>query len=67
MHSGIGAITPPALPKVGSNIIELPPADCHLVAICWVNGNDAFVSSVAKDVLAVLIDVHLVTDELVIH
>ena len=62
-EAGIGGITPAALPKVGGNIVELPPADCHLVAICGVNRNRAFVRSVTNDVLAILIDVDLITGE----
>ena len=67
VHTAIGSITPAALPEVGGNIIELPPDDCHLVSICWVNGNRTFVSSVAEYILAVLIDIRLITDEPVIH
>ena len=67
MNAAIGGITPAALPEVGGNIIELPPDDCHLVSICWVNGNRTFVSGIAEDVLAVLIDIRLITDEPVIH
>ena len=67
MHAAIGGITPAALPEVGSNIVELPPGNCHPVQVRWVNGNRTFVSSVAEDILAVLIDVRLITDEPAIH
>ena len=67
VYASISRITPAALPEIGSNIIELPPADRHAVAVRWVNGNHTFVRSVAEDILAVLIDVRLVTDEPVIH
>ena len=63
MHAAIGGITPAALPEVGGNVIELSPGDCHLIAVCWVNGNRALVRRVAEDVLAILIDVDLVTRE----
>lgn len=63
MHAAIGRVTPSALPKVGGNVVELSPGDGHLVPIRWINGNRAFVRSIANDVLAVLIDVDLVTRE----
>ena len=62
-EAGIGSITPAALSEVGGNIVELPPADRHLVAICGVNRNRALVRSVTEDVLAILIDVGLITGE----
>ena len=63
MHAGIGGITPAALSKVGGNIVELSPGDCHLVAVCGINRNGALVRSVTNNVLAILIDVDLVTGE----
>jgi hypothetical protein len=63
MHAAIGGVTPATLPEVRGNIVELPPGDCHPVRVRWVNGNRTFVSSVANDVLAILIDVDLVTGE----
>src|SRR4029077_16486385 len=63
MHAGIGCVTPAALPEVGSNVIKLPPGNGHFVAICGINRNSALVRSVANDVLAILIDVHLITGE----
>ena len=61
VYAGISGITPAALPKVGGYVVKLPPGDCHPVAICWVNGNNTLVGRVADDILAVLIDVYLVT------
>jgi hypothetical protein len=63
MNAAIGRVTPPALSKVGGNVVELSPGDCHLVAICGINRNSALVRSVANNVLAILIDVDLVTGE----
>ncbi len=63
MNAAIRRVTPPALSKVRGNVIELSPGDCHLVAICGINRNRALVRSVANDVLAILIDVDLVTGE----
>ena len=63
MHAGVGGITPATLPEIRSNIVELPPGNCHPVRVRWINGNRTFVSSVAENILAVLIDVDLVTGE----
>ena len=63
MYASIGGITPPALPEIGCNIIELPPGNCHVVQVRRVNGYRTFVRSVAQDILAILIDVHLITRE----
>jgi len=63
MHAGIGGITPATLPEVRGDIVELPPANCHLVAIGRINRNRALVRSIANNVLAILIDVDLVTCE----
>src|SRR5438067_3974354 len=63
MNAGIGRVTPPALPEVGGHIIELSPSDGHFVAVCGINRNRTLVRSVANDVLAILIDVGLVTRE----
>src|SRR6266496_203622 len=63
MNAAIGRVTPATLPEVGCDIIELSPGDGHLVAVCGINRNNALVRSVANDVLAILIDVGLVTRE----
>jgi hypothetical protein len=63
MHAGIGGVTPAPLPEVRGHIVELPPGNCHLVAIGRINRNRALVRSIANDVLAILIDVDLVTGE----
>src|SRR5204862_8098336 len=39
--------------------VELPPGDCHLTAVCGVNGERALVRSVAEDVVPICIDVYL--------
>ena len=44
MHAAIGGITPTALPEVGGNIVELSPGDCHLVAVCGIDGDRAELS-----------------------
>ena len=63
MNAGIGRVTPPTLSKVRGNIVELSPGDCHLVAICGINRNRTLVRSITNDVLAILINVDLVTTE----
>jgi hypothetical protein len=67
MHAAIGGITPATLPEVRGDIVELPPGNCHPVRVRWINGNRTFVSSVTKNILAVLIDVDLVTGERAKH
>lgn len=61
VHAGIGGITPPSLPEVGLNGVELPPTDHHLVAIGRVNSNRRLVRSIADNVVAARIDVGLIT------
>ena len=63
MYAAISRISPTALSEVGGDIIELSPGNGHLVAICGINRNRALVRGVANDVLAVCIDVGLVTRE----
>ena len=63
MHAAIGGITPAALPEVGQYAVKLSPGDCHLVPIGRINGNRALVSGVAEDIVAILINVDLETDE----
>ena len=63
VQPAIGGVSPAALPEVGGNIIELPPGNGHLVAICGVNRNNALIRRVAEDVLTILIDVGLVARE----
>ena len=43
--------------------VELPPADCHLVAIGRINRNRGLVRRVAENVVATCIDIRLVTGE----
>jgi hypothetical protein len=61
--STVGSVSPAGLPEVGSNVVELSPGDCHLAAICRINGDGALIRRVAEDILPTCIDVHLVTDE----
>ena len=63
VYAGIGGITPATLPKVGGYVVKLPPGDCHPVPICWVNGNNTLVGRVADDVVAILINISLITNE----
>src|SRR5213076_2567080 len=63
MHAAIGGITPAGLPEIGQYAVKLSPGDCHLVPVGGIHGNRALVRRIADDVLAVLIDVDLETDE----
>ena len=63
VYAGISGITPAALPKVGGYVVKLPPGDCHPIAVGWINRNHAFVSRVADDVVAILINISLITNE----
>src|SRR6266705_1773509 len=63
MRAAIGGITPAGLPEIGQYAVKLSPGDCHLVPVGRINGNRALVRRIADDVLAVLIDVDLETDE----
>ena len=59
VHAAVGCVSPAGLPEVGGNVVELSPGDCHLAAVCGVNGNGALVRGVAEDVLPTCIDVYL--------
>jgi hypothetical protein len=59
VRAGIGCVSPAGLPEVGCNTVELPPGDCHLAQVGWVNGNGALVCGVAQDVVSICIDVYL--------
>jgi hypothetical protein len=63
VRATISRVSPSALSEVGGNIVELPPADCHLVAVCGIDRDGALVRSVADDVVAICIDVYLVADK----
>ena len=63
VYAGISGITPAALPKVGGYVVKLPPGDCHPIPICWVNGNNTLVGRVTDDVVAILINISLITNE----
>ena len=62
-HAAIGGISPAALPEVGQYAVKLAPTDCDLVAVGWINGNGRLIGSVAENIVAIGIDVHLETDE----
>src|ERR1041385_580361 len=62
-HTGIRRISPTALAEVGVNRVELPPTDCHFVAIGRVDCNRRLVGRVAEDVLVIRVHVHLKADE----
>src|SRR5437667_2018665 len=59
--AAVTGVSPATLPEVGCYVVELPPGDCHLAAVCGVNGNGALVCSVAQDVVPICIDVCLET------
>ena len=63
VHAAVGGITPTGLPEVGLNTVELSPADHHLVEICRINRNRGLVRSVPEDIVAIRIDIRLVTGE----
>ena len=63
VDAAVGCVAPAGLPEVGGYVVELSPGDCHLVAVCRVNGNGTLVRGVAEDVLPIRVDVHLVAGE----
>ena len=62
-RAAINSITPAALPEVRVNRVKLPPTDCYLIAVRWVNGNRRLVCGVGEDVLTICIDIHLKAGE----
>jgi len=59
MHAAISRVSPAGLPEVGCNTVELSPGDCHLAAVCRVNGDGALVRGIPQDVIPTCIDVYL--------
>jgi len=59
----IAGVCPARLPEVGSNTVKLAPADGHAVVIGRIDANGRFVRGVISNVVAVGIDVDLVTGE----
>src|SRR4051812_43068845 len=57
----IAGVAIAGLPEIRANVVELSPADAHLVAVCWIHRNRWLVRRVLGDVLAVAVNVHLVT------
>ena len=51
-RAAIVGVAPAGLPEVGSNAVELPPADRHLVAVGRVHRDRRLVRGVAGDILA---------------
>src|SRR5256885_15450901 len=62
-HSAVIGKGPAGLAEIRTHTIELSPADRHFVAICEIDRDRWLVRGVARDVLAVAIDVYLVTGE----
>ena len=63
MNAAVGGVTPAALSEIGGHVVELPPADRHVVEICRINRDYALVRSIADNVLPIGIDVCLITRE----
>src|SRR5215510_11221655 len=59
----ITSVCPPRLSEIGSNTVELAPADGHAVVIGRIHANGRFIRGVISNVVAVGIDVCLVTGE----
>src|SRR2546423_13543520 len=62
-HSAVIGKGPAGLAEIRTHAIELSPADRHFIAICEIDRDRWLVRGVARDVLAVAIDVYLVTGE----
>ena len=58
--TGVG---PARLPEIGSNTVKLSPSDGHAIVIGGIHANGRFVRSIISNVIAVGIDVDLVTGE----
>src|SRR5262249_15443322 len=61
--TGIGGVSPAALPKVGQYTVKLSPSNCHLAGVCRINRDRTFVSRITDNVIPICIDVRLVADE----
>src|SRR5439155_18016911 len=59
VRAAIGCKSPAGLPETGCYTVELPPGNCHLAHVRWVNGNGALVRGIAEDVVPIRIDVCL--------
>ena len=59
----ITGVGPARLSKIGSNTVKLAPADSHAVVIGGIHANGRFVCGIISNVVAVGIDVDLVTGE----
>ena len=56
-------VCPARLPEIGSNTVKLAPSDGHAVVIGRIHANGRFVRGIISNVIAVGIDVDLVTGE----
>ena len=59
----ITGVCPARLPEIGSNTVKLPPPDGHAVVIGRIDANRRFIGGIVSNVVAVGIDVDLVTGE----
>jgi hypothetical protein len=63
LNPTVRGITPAALPEAGVHRIELPPTDRHFVAVGRVDRYRGFVCRVANDVVALRVNIRLITRE----
>src|SRR5690349_7353634 len=59
----ITGVCPARLPEIGSNAVKLSPSDGHAIVIGRIHANGRFVRGIISNVVAVGIDVDLVTGE----
>ena len=59
----ITGVGPARLSEIGSNTVKLAPADSHAVVIGGIHANGRFVCGIISNVVAVGIDIDLVTGE----
>ena len=59
----ITGVGPARLSEIGSNTVKLPPSDRHAVVIGGIHANRRFVRGIISNVIAIGIDVDLVTSE----
>src|SRR4029077_7248143 len=62
-RAAVSGISPAALPEVGQYAVKLPPTNGHFVTVGGINGNGRLIGSVAQNIVAVSIDVHLEAGE----
>ena len=59
----ITGVCPARLPEIGCNTVKLSPSDGHAIVIGRIHANGRFVRSIISNVIAIGIDVDLVTRE----